>query len=511
MGVYTRIARNTILLSVRLVLQIIIQLYTVPVVFRALGVSDYGLYSVVCGVVTMFSFVGMSLSSGSQRFIAYSLGVQDEELLKKTFDTIFSIYTIFAIVAIVCLETGGLWLLNHKMNIPSGRMSATNVIFQLSLVSFTAELITIPFVSTVIAYERMNFYACLGILKCLLQLVVAIALQYILREKLIVYGMLTCMVSLIVNGIYWGYCRSHFRECRKIRFLWNRQTGGELLSYSGWNAVGCVALISRQQGLNVLMNLFFGTLVNAAHSISQQIYGALNQFVNNLYMATRPQITKYYAVGKTGKMWKLVFQSSKMAFYILTTLAIPLIIEMDTILKLWLGAVPPYTASIARLIILSLLIETQINQIIAAFQAANKIRNVQLYSSIVLLMNIPLTYCVLKWIGGGPLVPYVVIVGLSIPYVMVILWQAKTVISLNIKNYALCVMVRLWLVFIVGFLAVGLLVRLMEPSFLRIVCTAVSSLVFIPALVWLVGLDGTEKRQCIQFVQNKFRHYFTKN
>ena len=401
MGVYTRIARNTILLSVRLVLQIIIQLYTVPVVLRALGVSDYGLYSVVCGVVTMFSFVGMSLSSGSQRFIAYSLGVQDEELLKKTFDTIFSIYTIFAIVAIVCLETGGLWFLNHKMNIPSGRMSAANVIFQLSLVSFLAELITIPFISTVIAYERMNFYACLGILKCMLQLLVAIALQYILQEKLIVYGILTCMVSLIINGIYWGYCRSHFRECRKIRFLWNRQTGGELLSYSGWNAVGCVALISRQQGLNVLMNLFFGTLVNAAHSISSQIYGALNQFVNNLYMATRPQITKYYAVGKTGKMWELVFRSSKMAFYILTILAIPLIIEMDTILKLWLGSVPPYTASIARLIILSLLIETQLNQIIAAFQAANKIRNVQLYSSIVLLMNIPLTYCVLKWMGGG--------------------------------------------------------------------------------------------------------------
>lgn len=511
MGVNARIAKNTVLLSVRLVLQIIIQLYTVPVVLRALGVSDYGLYSVVCGVVTMFSFVGMSLASGSQRFIAYSLGLQDEKLLKKTFDTILSIYMIFAIVAVVCLEAGGLWFLNHKMNIPPGRMSAANVIFQLSIVSFIAELITIPFVSTVIAYEKMNFYACLGILKCTLQLCVAIVLQFVLLEKLIVYGVLTCMISLIVNGIYWEYCRSHFKECRRIRLFWDRQTGGELLSYSGWNAVGCVALISRQQGFNLLLNLFFGTLVNAAHSIAQQIYGALNQFANNLYMATRPQITKYYAVGEVGKMWELVFRSAKMAFYILSILAIPLIIEMETVLKVWLGTVPPYTASIAILIILSLLIETQLSQIIAVFQAVNKIRSVQLYSSTVLLINIPLTYCVLKWMGGECLVPYVISVGVSILYIATILWQAKAVISLDIKEYVLRIMTRLWIVFIAGFLAIAFLSRFMEPSLLRMVCTFVCSLIFLPALIWLVGLERAEKRLCIQFAENKFRHYCMKN
>lgn len=507
MGVNARIAKNTVLLSVRQVLQIIIQLYTVPVVLRVLGVSDYGLYSVVCGVVTMFSFVGMSLTSGSQRFIAYSLGLQDEKLLKKTFDTILSIYMIFSIVAVVCLEAGGLWFLNHKMNIPPGRMSAANVIFQLSIVSFIAELITIPFVSTIIAYEKMNFYACLGVLKCMLQLSVVLVLQYILQEKLIVYGILNCGVSLIIGGIYWGFCRMHFGECRKIRLFWNKNTGGALLSYSGWNAVGCVALISRQQGFNLLINLFFGTLVNAAHSISQQIYGALNQFANNLYMATRPQITKYYAVGEIGKMWELVFRSAKMAFYILTVLAIPLIIEMETVLKAWLGTVPPYTASIAILIVLSLLVETQVNQIISVFQASNRIKRLQLYGSIVILLNIPLTYCMLKWMRTGPLTPYLLSTGLSVPYVTIILYIAKTEISLDIKEYVLRIMPRFWIVFIIGYVVIASLSRLMRPSITRLSITILFSIIFISTLVWFVGLDGTEKDLCRQFVRNKYHAY----
>lgn len=504
MGANKRIAKNTVLLSARLVLQIIIQLYTVPVVLRSLGVSDYGLYSVVCGVVTMFSFMGNSLASGSQRFIAYALGLKDEDLLKNTFDTILPIYMIFAIVAAVCLEVGGLWFLNHKMNIPPGRMGAANVIYQFSLIAFVADLMTIPFIAAVIAHERMTFYAYLSILKYVLQLCVAIVLQFILKEKLIAYGILICMVALIVDGLYWRYCRTHFKMCRKIIFFWDRRTGKELLSYSGWNAMGCVALISRQHGLNLLMNMFFGTIVNAAHSIANQIHGALNQFANSMYLASRPQITKYYAAGETEKMWKLVFQSTKIAFYILTVLAIPLIIEMETVLKVWLGTEPPYTAAIAVLTILSLLVETQVNQIISVFQAFNRIKRLQLYTSIVILLNIPLDYCMLKWMGNGPLTPYWLSVGLSVPYVIIILYLAKTEISLNIKEYVLRIMTRFWIVFIVGYMGVASLSRLMEPSIIRLASTILFSIVFISTLGWLIGLDRTEKNMCRQFVKNKF-------
>lgn len=501
-----RIAKNTLLLSVRLVLLILIQLYTVPLILKALGVSDYGLYNVVGGVVTLFSFIGGSLASGSQRFIAYTLGLQDEKLLKNTFNTIISIYGVFAIIVIVLLEVGGLWFLNHRMNIPPDRLFDANCVFQLSLLSFVVDLITIPFVATTIAHEKMSFYAYASVLECVIKLGIAIALQYILIERLIVYAALICLNSVIIKGGYWWYCKLHFIECKKIRLSWTYQTGKELLAYSGWNALGSVALISRQQGLNILLNLFFGTLVNATHSIAQQVYGALYQFINNVYIVSRPQITKYYATGKTDEMWHLVFRSGKMAYYILILLAIPLIIEMKTVLSLWIGSPPQYTSSIAIMMIISLLIEAQVYQLIGVFQAANNIKKVQIYSSAILLGNPFFTYYALKWIGGTPLVPYIIFAVLSVLYNIVVLWQAKITISLNIKTY-LQIIGRMVLVSGISLLAVGCMTKLMLPSFLRLCCTILYSVVFIPIIIWIIGLDVKERSFCVDFIRKKIRSF----
>ena len=355
MSTNTRIAKNTLLLYFRMFLLIIVQLYTVPIVLRTLGASDYGLYYVVGGIVAMFSFIGSSLSSGSQRFIAYALGKRDIKLLKRTFDTTVSIYIVFAIISFILLEIGGIWFLNYQMNIPADRLIAANWCYQFSLFAFVINLMVIPYMATVIAHERMSLFAYLSILECVLKLGVAIASQYILKDKLIVYAISIFVVAVLVQTVYWLYCRFQFAECKNYSFSWSSKTGKELLTYSGWNVVGSLAIISRQQGLNVLLNLFFGTILNAAHSIAQQIYGVLMQFVNNLYMATRPQITKFYAVGDTVEMWNLVFRSAKLAFYLLMLISIPLIIEMNTILMLWLGDVPQYTVEISVLMIISLI------------------------------------------------------------------------------------------------------------------------------------------------------------
>ena len=499
-----RIAKNTLLLSVRLILLILIQLYTVPLVLKALGVSDYGLYNVVGGVVTMFSFIGGSLASGSQRSIAYALGLKDEDLLKSTFNSIISIYGVFAIIVIILLETWGLWFLNYRMNIPPDRLFDSNCVFQLSLLSFVIDLITIPFVATTIAHEKMSFYAYASVLECIIKLVVAIALQYILTERLIIYATLICLNSIIIKGGYWWYCRAHFIECKKNRLSWNHKTGKELLAYSGWNALGSVALISRQQGLNILLNLSFGMLVNAAYAIAHQVYGALMQFVNNVYTASRPQITKYYATADTGKMWQLVFRSGKMAYYILMLLAIPLVVEMETVLNLWIGNPPQYTLSMAILMIISLLIETQVYQLIAVFQAANKLRKIQIYSSLILLGNPVLSYFVLKWIGGTPLVPYIIFAVLSVLYNIVVLWQAKITISLNIKTY-LQIIGRMILVSGMSLLAVGYIAKIMSPSFLRLCCTILYSVVVIPIIIWIIGLDVKERSFCANFIRKKIR------
>lgn len=503
MSTNTRIARNTLLLYFRMFLLIIVQLYTVPIILRALGASDYGLYYAVGGIAAMFSFIGGSLSSGSQRFLAYALGKRDIKLLKRTFDTTVSTYIVFAIISFFVLEIGGIWFLNYQMNIPADRLIAANWCYQFSIFAFVVNLMAIPYMATVIVHERMSLFAYLSILECVLKLSVAIALQYILKDKLIVYAILIFVIAGLVQAVYWLYCRFQFAECKNYSFSWSSKTGKELYIYSGWNAVGSLAIISRQHGLNVLINLFFGTILNAAHSIAQQIYGVLTQFVNNLYVATRPQITKFYATGDTVEMWNLVFRSGRFAFYLLMLISIPLIIEMNTILKLWLGEVPQYTVEISILMIISMLIETQVNQIIAAFQAANRIKRYQLYSSTILLCNIPVTYWLLRILGDVPLLPYFVSILLSVLYAASILWQAKVEIQLDLKKYIKQVIFKLCFVFGVVFFCIYSVSTLMSPSLYRVVCTCLLSVFLIPFIVWLIGLDDVEKAFCVRLLRNK--------
>ena len=503
MSTNTRIARNTLLLYFRMFLLIIVQLYTVPIILRALGASDYGLYYAVGGIAAMFSFIGGSLSSGSQRFLAYALGKRDIKLLKRTFDTTVSTYIVFAIISFFVLEIGGIWFLNYQMNIPADRLIAANWCYQFSIFAFVVNLMVIPYMATVIVHERMSLFAYLSILECVLKLSVAIALQYILKDKLIVYAILIFVIAGLVQAVYWLYCRFQFAECKNYSFSWSSKTGKELYIYSGWNAVGSLAIISRQHGLNVLINLFFGTILNAAHSIAQQIYGVLTQFVNNLYVATRPQITKFYATGDTVEMWNLVFRSARLAFYLLMLISIPLIIEMNTILKLWLGEVPQYTVEISILMIISMLIETQVNQIIAAFQAANRIKRYQLYSSTILLCNIPVTYWLLRILGDVPLLPYFVSILLSVLYAASILWQAKVEIQLDFKKYITQVIIKLCVVFGVVFFCIYSVSTLMSPSLYRVVCTCLLSVFLIPFIVWLIGLDDVEKAFCVRLLRNK--------
>lgn len=488
-----RIAKNTLLLYVRMFLLIFVQLYTVPIILKTLGVEDYGIYNVVGGVVTMFSFIGGSLASGSQRFIAFEIGRKNKKKLKEVFNTTITIYLVLALIALVLLEIGGYWFLNSRMNIPDNRMYAANWVFQLSIISFIINLISIPYNAVVIAHERMSIYAYVSILECVLKLAAAILLQYILFDHLIMYAILICSVSIIIRIIYQIYCIRNFEECQKYQFTWDSNKGKELLSYSGWNMIGAVALISRQQGLNIVINLFFGPLLNAAHSISQQINGVLTQFINNVYMSTRPQITKLYANNETEEMWSLVFHSSKLAFYLLMILSIPLILELDKILEIWLHNVPPYTVIIGRLMILSILIETLANQIISAYQAANKIKRYQIYSSTIILLNIPISYIFLRFQPTNPIIPYSISILLSILYVISIIWNAHKELKMNINKYIQSILVKIVIVYGITILFAWLSIQPIPSSFFRIIYTCCITLLISFLIIWLIGLDKSEK------------------
>ena len=498
-----RIARNTLLLYIRMLLLIFVQLYTVPIILEALGVEDYGIYNVVGGVVTLFSFVGSSLASGSQRFIAFEIGRGDKVRLKKIFDSTITIYLVIALVSAVLLEIAGYWFLNTRMNIPLERISAANWVFQLSVITFLVNLLSIPYNALVIAHERMSFFAYLSISECLLKLLVALLLPYVLLDKLVIYALLICAIAIISRILYQLYCKRYFYECRRYHFSWKTYLGKELFVYSGWNMIGSVAFISKQQGLNIVINLFFGPLLNAAHSIAQQINGVLSQFINNVYIATRPQITKLYAGDKVEDMWQLVFCSSKLAFFLLMLVSVPALIEIETVLNAWLHEVPPYTVPIARMMIISILIETLSNQVIGAYQAANKIKKYQLYSSTIILLNIPISYLVLKMYPDNPLIPYMFSVLLSVAYVCSILWNARKEIGLDLWAYVkkVCLTDIVVYLLVMGFVWVCILP--FSSSFLRLVLSVCLSVLFSFGVVWFLGLNPVEKNFVKNIVKQK--------
>ena len=500
-----RIAKNTLTLYVQMFVTVLVQLYVVPVLLSSLGIEDYGIYNVVAGVVTMFTFVSGSLTSAAQRFMAYSIGKDDVLELKKVFSSTILIYLVLTIILCIMLELFGVWFLNTQMEIPAERLNAANWVFHFTVIFFAIEIMIIPFRADIIAHERMNILAYMTISECFLKLVAAIVITIVAFDRLIIYSGLLTIVAALVIIAYWLYCRTHFHECRNLSPKWNKETGRSLLSYSGWNMIGSLAMILRNQGINIVQNLFFGPVLNAAHSIAQQVQGVVARFVDNVYLASRPQITKLYAVNQRNQMWDLIFQSAKLAFFLMMLICIPAILELDMVLSLWLNNVPKYTATIAKLMMCSLLIETLVNQVISSFQAANRIRRYQIYSSTILLLNIPISYIALKLYPDFPQIPYLISIVLSVAYIISILWTAKIEVQMNVKKFVINVLGKNIVVFILSMIVSCLCRNMIEPSVWRILYTTAISTVLSAILIWNIGFDKNERTYAKNYMINKIR------
>lgn len=488
-----KIAKNTLILYFRMFLTIVLQLYAVPIVLKVLGFDDYGLYNVIGGITALFTFVGGSMASGAQRFFSYAIGQNDHKKLETIFRTTINIYLIIAIFSFIAFEIIGTWFLSNKMQIPLGRETASFIVFQFSVFAFIASLLSIPYNAVVIAYEKMAIYAYVSIGSSLFRLVSVILLQYIVFDHLILYAFFIFVVHISESVFYLLYCRSKFVECREWSWKCDHTLTKSLLSYSGFNIIGSFALILRKQGLNIVMNLFFGTVLNAAHSIAIQINGVIEQFVNNLYMASRPQVTKLYAANRIKDMWHLVYRSSLLAFYLIMILAIITIIEMPTILKIWLNHVPAYTVDIARLFILCLLVETTTNQLISVFQAANKIKIYQLFSSTILLLNVPVAYIVLNNNSNDALIPYYLQLIFSLLYVMSIIFISIKVSHLNIIIFFKNVLLREILITLITFSSVFYISSCMKPSLLRVIGTVILTLIMSSFQILIYGIDKCDR------------------
>lgn len=386
-----RIAKNTLLLYVRMLFMMIVSLYTSRVILNALGVEDFGIYNVVGGVVAMFAVISGSLSAAISRFITFELGKEDQNKLNRIFSASVTIQLILSLLIVVLIELIGVWFLNTKMTIPAERMTAANWVLQFSIVTFVVNLISIPYNAAIIAHEKMSAFAYIGILEAIGKLAIAFLLIVAPIDKLIFYSILMCIVAIIVRIVYGYYCKKHFIECT-YHFYWDKDVFYKMFKFAGWNFIGAASSVIRDQGGNILINVFFGPAVNAARGIAIQVNGAVMGFVNNFMTAINPQITKSYAAGDKEYMMKLIYQGARLSFYMLLLLSLPVIVNAHYILVVWLKIVPDHTVAFVQLILVSAMCESISNPLITAMLATGNIKKYQIIVGSLQLMNVPICY-----------------------------------------------------------------------------------------------------------------------
>lgn len=411
-----RIAKNAAALYVRMFVTMIIGLYTSRVILNALGVTDYGIYGVVGGFVSMFTLISSSISASVSRFLTYELGRGDKESLRQTFSTSISVLSGLSVLLIAVTETVGLWYLFNKMVIPPDRLTAAFWCFQFSLLTMVLTLINQPYTATIIAHERMDIYAYLAILDSALKLGICFAVLYSPGDKLILYGFLLFMASGINQLIYMGFCRRKFEESR-FAFTVNKRMFKSMFSFAGWNFIGSSAAILTSQGSNLLLNWAGGPIVNAAYAIALNVSNYVALLVNNFTMAFTPQITKRYAAQEYESLMQLLIFGSKYSYYLMYIVALPIMISAHFLVKLWLGQVPEHTVWFIRFIVMNNLFDAISRPVVNAKNATGKIRNYQIVVGGILLLVLPLSYITIKI--GLPIV-CVTAVGAIISFIAVL-------------------------------------------------------------------------------------------
>lgn len=428
-----RIAKNTLLLYGRMLLMMIISLYTSRVVLNSLGVEDYGIYNVVGGVVGMFSILSGSISAAISRFITFELGRGDFEKLKKVF--ISSINVQLAIIAVIALllETIGLWFLNYKMVIPEDRIVAANWVFQFTVVTFAVNLWSVPYNAVIVAHEKMSAFAYISIIEAIAKLLVAFLIIHNPIDRLIYYGILILVVGLFIRFIYTSYCKKHFEECH-YKLMIDRSTTMEIFRFAGWNFIGAASALLRDTGGNIIINVFYGSAVNAARGVAMTINSAILGFVSNFMTALNPQITQNYATGNHEYVFSLVFQGARLSYYILLIITLPILITAPYLMQLWLSTVPVHATNFACLVLIFTLSESLANPLVTLMLATGQIRNYQIVVGGCQLLNLPISYILLR-IGNPPESIFIVAICVSVLCEMTRLIMLRKMVCLPVRAF----------------------------------------------------------------------------
>ena len=476
-----------------------VSLYTSRVVLATLGIEDFGIYNVVGGVVGMFGFLKASMSTATSRFLTFALGKNDKLGFQKTFSASVTIHFLIALLILVLAETAGLWYLENKMVIAPERMDAARAVYQFSIITVMATIMQTPYNAAIIAHERMNIYAIIEILYTCLKLAIVYLLLIGGWDKLILYAALMLAVTCLISGAYLAYCVKQFKEC-KYRYEWDKKIIFPMLTFSGWDLMGNGAVMAATQGVNQLLNLFFGALVNAAYGVSFQVNNAISSFVRNFQMAVTPQIIKLYAAKKINELYSLILQNAIFSFSLMWLLLLPVSLHLETILQIWLVEVPEHAAVFCRLVLIQSLVSCVQRPFVMTIHATGRMKVFQLSAGTVLLSVLPVSYFFLK-AGGAPYIPFIVYIGASAMELIVELYLLKRWINLSI--IALIKKVFIPIFFII---ACTLPVSLFVSNYLHFVLSCIFSGLLACVSVYYIALDKETRKKVIDYVRKVKRN-----
>ena len=503
-----RIARNTLFLYIRMLVMMGVALYTSRVTLQLLGVENFGIYDVVAGIVVLFSFIQSALGNATQRFLSYALGHGGSGEAGRVFGMSRTLHLLMAAVVVLLAETLGLWLL-HRMNFPDARREAVTWTYQFSLLTCCVQLVRIPYHSYIIAQERMSFYAWTSIIEAVLKLGAALVLKFYAGDKLICYAFLLLAVTAGMNLVYRLYCRRQFADTRQS-CLWAGRFFREFLTFSGWSVTGSLATVSVTQGLNMIINLFCGVAVNAAVGIANQVMVAITQFLGNFQLAFNPQLVKSEAAGEHAYVMDLVFKTSRLSYYLMLLIALPVFVNCEFLLTAWLGTVPPYAVAFSQLIILYILSDALSTPLWLAIQATGKIWRYQVYSSVLLVVNLPVAWLLLKY-GYSPLWIFVFRAALNVVMAALRLYCLRSLIAFRVADYLREVVLK---VVIVSLVVVPLPLWMhgqLEEGWLFFLLSLALCEVLAVAGIYLLGLTSGEKTFICTSLKTKLYALFKKN
>jgi Na+-driven multidrug efflux pump len=503
-----RIAKNSVVLYIRMFITMIVSLYTSRVILSTLGVVDYGIYNVVGGIVSMMSILNGALSSATQRFVSYEIGRNNQKQVQNVFSHSVLTYVLIAIAILILAETVGLWFLNTKLNIPESRMIAARWVYQFSILTFVVSVVQAPYNALIVSYEKISTYAYVSIAEVFLKLLIVFVLVWLGFDKLKLYALLTFSVALLIAIFYKIYCNRKLNIHYKLN--WDRSIFNSLLHFSGWSLMSNLAWMTMYEGLNILLNIFFGPSINAARGVAFQVNGVVSTFITNLRTAVNPQVVKLYAVGSIEYMKDLVFESAKYSYFLLLFISLPILLETHTILGLWLKVVPSYAVLFCQLTIVNTLIFNFDISFAVVFQAINRIKENQLMSCIVYLFVLPVSYFLLKIGYRAEVIFYIQIIATFIVSFVVKIYLLVKICKWKIREYFDRL---LWPVIKVSLAAIviPLFLRInLDEGLLRFFLLMFVSVISISTSVYFLGLNKSTRAKTLSLIIDKFNSVWTK-